>query len=280
MALDRAALPAALSVAQWERQAGAAAKARPTTVSDALAALHKLAGAIDFDLFDTSRAESLEALAAARTRADAEAERRVKPAVAQGRALGAVVRKWLDAVDKKDASTKPAQAAAAVVSRAAADYVGALEQFLAAAMAAFDDRRKELEQAQKSAAAAPPKPSPERLRLRTRLIDRFRVVKMRPDQKVLFLLCIGNRSAAPFLGSSVSDSNKPLLVKALKGDTGFKFFRGEVLWEDGAYTFVGMRMNNTLARRIENGILQLTGTRYRIRAREGKVERKGKDEDA
>ena len=43
---------------------------------------------------------------------------------------------------------------------------------------------------------------------------------------------------------------------------------GRFHFSGGGYTFVGPRMSTTLARRIQDGIMDLTGTRYRVRAHE------------
>jgi hypothetical protein len=169
---------------------------------------------------------------------------------------------------RKDPNAKAALQAAAAIARAAAAQRVELAKSLETAKVAVAKRLEELKQAALKDADKAEPDSPERRRLTTRLLDQFRVVKNRPDRKVVFLLCVGRETAAAYLGPSASDSNKPLLTKALKGDTGFKFYRGECVWEDGGYTFVGSNLSSTLARRIERGILDLTGTRFRVRARD------------
>lgn len=260
--------PRELGSDYWAREGGAAAKVRPTTIADALAALDKAVSAIDLRALDASLVEDLIDLPAALRTAENEAERRVKPARAAAQAVTSAVSKWAAVVNRRDPALKDALAASAVIARAAESFGSGLDRFVESALAAFEARRKALEDA---IANAPP--PPERVRIKGRVVDKFRLVKMRPDQKVCYLLCVGHRSAAAWLAPSVNDSMKPFLVKALKGDTGFKFYRGEVVWENSLYTFVGARMTKTLARRIENGLMEIIGTRYRIGAREGQAAR-------
>ncbi len=185
--------------------------------------------------------------------------------------------KW-ESQAKTSGAPKPALQAAAAIVRAAASYPTELERFAQAAQAQIEKRLAELQAQEQQARNDKPEDTPERRRVRARVIDMFRIVKNRPDRKVVYLLCMGHKSCAPYLGPSANDALKPMLLKLLRGDSGFKFFRGECLWEDGGYTFVGPRMSGSLARRIENGLAKLTGTRYRVRAREGKAKRPDDDD--
>jgi len=266
-------LPPELSTTSWERLAGAFAKAKPTSVADALKLLQKAYDAVDFEVFDADKlaspADAEERLAQAKS----EAERRIRPLCSQVNAVGSAAAKC-ESQGKTSGAPKPALQAAAAIVRAASTYPTTVERFAEAAQAQIEKRLAEL-QAQKAQNDDKPEDTPERRRVRARAIDMFRIVKNRPDRKVMYLLCMGHKSSAPYLAPSVNDSLKPLLLRLLRGDTGFKFFRGECIWEDGGYTFVGPRMSGSLARRIENGLVQLTGTRYRVRAREGKARDEG-----
>lgn len=263
-------LPAELSVAAWERQAGALAKAKPTTVADALRALQKAHDIVPWGLLQV---DGLDDVAAAELRVAqlrSEGERRLRPLGQQAQAAAQAGSKWLAGARKESGTPKPALQAAEAIVRGAPAWAGELERQWRAAQ---EDAARRLAELQAAAAAeqdsdAGPPDTPERRRVRARVIDQFRIVKNRPDRQVLFLLCVGHTSCVPYLAPSINDSLKPLLIKVLKGDTGFKFFRGECVWEDGGYTFVGPRLTMTLARRIERGLLDLTGTRWRIRAHE------------
>ncbi|MBX3606067.1 MAG: hypothetical protein KF788_12365 [Piscinibacter sp.] len=260
--------PAELTAATWERQAGALAKARPATVGDALRALQKAHEAVPWALLQI---EGLNDPGAAELRVAqlrSEGERRLRPLCQQAQAAGQAATRWLSGARKESASARPALQAAEAIVRAGPAWAGTLERAWRAALEGAEKRFAELQAAAQQARAGRPEDSPERRRVRARVIDQFRIVKNRPDRKVLFLLCLGHKSCAPYLGPTVSDAQKPLLTKVLKGDTGFKFFRGECIWEEGGYTFVGSRLSMAHARRIERGLLELTGTRWRVRARE------------
>lgn len=264
---DVVALTPELTLAQWERQAGALAKAKPTSVADALRALEKAHDAVPWALRDI---EGLQDVAAAELRVAQlrnEGERRVRVLAQQAEAAGQAASKWL-AGARKGEIPKPALQAAEALSRGAATWGTMLERAWQTSLEAAQRQLEVLRTQAQQQAAAEPADTPERRRVRARVIDQFRLVKNRPDVKVMFLLCVGHRSCAPYLGPSAADSLKPLLAKVLQGDTGLKYFRGECIWEESAYTFVGPRMSKTIARRIEDGLLELTGTRWRVRAHE------------
>jgi hypothetical protein len=260
-------LPTELSPTYWERQAGPLAKAKPATLADELRALERSFGALDFSLLDVARLAGVEEAEQRATRLDGEFDKGMRALLDRTRAVEAAAAK-VDNQLRKDSNAKPALQAAAAIARAAVTQRGELAKSLDTAKAAVARRLDELRQAALKAAEKTEPESPERRRLTTRVIDQFRIVKNRPDRTVVFLLCVGRETAAPYLGPTASDSQKPLLTKALKGDTGFKFYRGECIWEEGSYTFVGRNLSSTLARRIERGIADLTGTRYRVRARD------------
>lgn len=262
-------LPAELSLATWERQAGALAKVKPAAVAEALRALHKAHEAVPWGLLAPGELPDADSAELRVAQLRSEGERRLRPLQQQAQAAAQVASKWLAAARKGGAVPRPALQAAEALGRAAAPWCAALERAWQAALDAAQRRLEELQaQAQQQAAQAEPEDTPERRRVRARVLDQFRIVKNRPDVTVRFLLCLGHRSCAPYLGPSAGDALKPLLAKVLKGDTGLKYFRGECIWEDGGYTFVGPRMAHTIARRIERGLLDLTGTRWRVRAHE------------
>lgn len=261
-------LPAELTLAAWERQAGALAKARPTTVADTLRALQKAHEAVPWGLLALDGVQDVAAAELRVAQLRSEGERRVRPLAQQAQATAQAASKWLAGAGKDKGTPKPALQAAEAIARGGAPWAGDIERQWRSAQEEAAKRLAELQAAAQQQADAEPQDSPERRRVRARVIDQFRIVKNRPDRKVLFLLCLGHNSCAPYLGATISDAQKPLLTKVLKGDTGFRFFRGECVWEDGGYTFVGPRLSTSLARRIEIGLLDLTGTRWRIRARE------------
>lgn len=259
--------PPALSATAWERQAGALAKGKGVTLGADLKAVEKQFDALDFNLLQTDRLATVEQAEQCLAAIDGEFGKAIGAVGTALRTLEADAGK-LEASWRKDPAAKAAVQATGAVARAAAALRSELDKTLATARPALARKLAELREAAAAAAAnQPPPDSPERRRVKTRLIDQFRIVKNRPDRKVEYLLCLGRRSGATWLGPTASDSQRPLLAKVLKGDTGFRFYRGECIWEEGGYTFVGPGMSNTLARRIERALIELTGTRYRVRAR-------------
>lgn len=266
MASKPPAYPKELGAAVWEKQAGDYAKAKGVTMGADLKDLEKQFGAIKFDALDVGKIESLEDMDAILADYEGDWGKSVKALCDALRTVEGAAAK-LDAGWRKEAAAKSAMQAAAAIAREAGALRDEIEKAVRAAGPMLVKRRGELREAEKEAAKQNRADSPERRRLATRLIDQFRIVKNREDRVVHYLLCLGHESGAAFLGPSASDSQKPLLKKALDGDTGFKFYRGKCVWEEGSYTFVGAAMSKTIARRIEDAVRELTGTRYRIRAR-------------
>ena len=261
------AYPSLLTQASWERQAGAVAKARTVTLGAELKALEKCWKAVDFAAVEVAKLAKVADVQACIGKLEGDFAKLVRAAFDQTRGVQDAAAK-VEAQYRKDAGAKAALQAAAAVARAAAEQREALMRSYLEARDVATMRLEELEGDALKAAKKVEPPSPERRRLTARVKDQFRIVKNRPDVKVEYLLCIGRESAAAYLGPTASDSQRPLLTKALKGDSGLKFYRGTCIWEDGGYTFVGPRMSTTLARRIQDGIMDLTGTRYRVRAHE------------
>jgi hypothetical protein len=260
-----ASYPAALTQASWDRQAGAVAQAKGVTLGAELKALEKSVGAIDFASVEPAKLAKVADVGACIVRLDGEIAKLVRTAVDQGRSVEAAAAK-VEAQFRKDAAAKPALQAAAAVARASAEQRDTLKNQLAETRAAVMKRFEELKAL---VLKTNRKPSADQRQLGERIKAQFRVVKNRPDLEVEYLLCVGRESAAPFLGPSASDSHRPLLKRVLKDDSGLQFFHGKCIWEQGSVTFVGPRMSTTLARRIEDGIRDLIGTRLRVRARAG-----------
>ena len=55
-------------------------------------------------------------------------------------------------------------------------------------------------------------------------------------------------------------------------DTGLKYHRGQCIYEQGCYTFVGPTVAPGMKRKLEVGLLALTGRRFRAMVRRGEVE--------
>lgn len=258
--------PKGLDAAAWEKQAGSFAKEKGVTLGADLKDLEKQFGAIKFDPLDVEKIASFEDAEACLEAFSGDWGKSVKALCDALRALETAAAR-LEAGWRKDNAAKAAATATAAVVRGGAELRSLIESSVAAAGPKLMKRRAELREAEQKAAEQNRGKSPEAKRLATRIIDQFRIVKNRPDREVNYLLCLGRERGSAFLGPTASDSNKPLLTKAIDDDTGFKFYKGRCKWEEGSYTFVGPAMSKTIARRIEEAVRELTGTRYRIRAR-------------
>ena len=80
------------------------------------------------------------------------------------------------------------------------------------------------------------------------------------------MLCIGNKGAVAYLAPVVSSGHRTLLRPLMGKDTGLKYHRGQCIYEKGYYTFVGPTVAPGMKRKLEMGLLALTGRRFRAMA--------------
>ena len=81
----------------------------------------------------------------------------------------------------------------------------------------------------------------------------------------------GGVGIAAYLAPVVSASHRTLLRPLMGKDTGLKYHRGQCIYEKGYYTFVGPTVATGMRRKIEMGLLSLTGRRFRALARRGAI---------
>ena len=111
-----------------------------------------------------------------------------------------------------------------------------------------------------------------RKRVKSRTIDGLNAARMRPARPTYFMLCIGNKTACAYLGPKVASSTKTLLRGLMGSDTGLKYHRGQCIFEQGCYTFVGPTVVLGMRKKLETGLVDLTGRRWRARLRRGAVQ--------
>ena len=90
---------------------------------------------------------------------------------------------------------------------------------------------------------------------------------MSPARPTYFMLCIGNKGAVAYLAPVVGSGHKTLLRPLMGKDTGLKYHRGQCIYEQGYYTFVGPTVAPGMKRKLEMGLL-----RFRALVRRGAVE--------
>ena len=109
-------------------------------------------------------------------------------------------------------------------------------------------------------------------RVKTKTLDGLKAARMKPARPTFFMLCIGNKGAVAYLAPVVSPGHKTLLRPLMGKDTGLKYHRGQCIYEKGYYTFVGPTVAAGMKRKIEMGLLTLTGRRFRAMVRRGPIE--------
>lgn len=110
-----------------------------------------------------------------------------------------------------------------------------------------------------------------RRRVRAKTIEGLNAARMRPARPTYFMLCIGNKSCLAYLGPKVAASHKMLLRGLMGTDTGLKYHRGQCIFEKGCYTFVGPTVALGMRKKLELGLVELTGRRWRARLRRDAV---------
>ena len=95
---------------------------------------------------------------------------------------------------------------------------------------------------------------------------------MSPSRPTYFMLCIGNKGAMAYLAPVVGSGHKTLLRPLMGKDTGLKYHRGQCVYENGYYTFVGPTVAAGMKRKLETGLLVLTGRRFRALVRRGVIQ--------
>jgi hypothetical protein len=109
-------------------------------------------------------------------------------------------------------------------------------------------------------------------RVKTKTLDGLKAARMKPARPTYFMLCIGNKSAVAYLAPVVGSSHKTLLRPLMGKDTGLKYHRGQCIYEKGYYTFVGPTVAPGMKRKLELGLLALTGRRFRALVRRGAIQ--------
>jgi len=109
-------------------------------------------------------------------------------------------------------------------------------------------------------------------RVRTKTLEGLKAARMKPSQRTYFMLCIGNLSSIAYLAPVVRSSHKTLLRPLMGKETGLKYHKGQCIFENGKYAFVGPTIVTGMRRKIEAGLLALTGRQFRAIARRGEIE--------
>ena len=275
--MNNVEFPSALAFSTWER-AAAAAKNKPAALADGLKSLKKLYDAIDFTLFDVAKLADAKAAEERGKEIEAAIDRRVKPLETQAKAVESAAGKWVAELKKTKPEPPGVVSATEAASRAAAALQRSLSTLASDTKTQLAKRQAELESAEeKGDKEEEPKQAQHRLRLKAKVIEGLRIVKMRPDRVINFVICAGNRECLPYLGPIAGSTQKALLKTVMKGDTGLKFYYGRCVYEESCYTFVGLALPSALRKRLETNLAELTGSVWRVRVRSGAIKDGKKD---
>jgi hypothetical protein len=279
--------PTVLTPANWDKQKGLIAKAKPTGIGEALKTLAKTHGELEFSQFEPARLKSAAEVSERLSQITSSAKKKFDSAVQQAKTVETLARKAEAEFKKNALIPKTATQAAGAVAKGASDYAAELEKATQSGMAALDKLLSELKAAEKKKGGEEEDESdaPAGKVVRNKVIAALRAVKAnKPEAKVQqFMIGVGKTQCCAYMGLSVSASHKNLLMKVMEGDSGFKFYTGECIWEAKAYTFVGDNIpTGGFAKKLQKGLFDLTGTRYKLRVRktDGEAEEaEGDDEE-
>ena len=109
-------------------------------------------------------------------------------------------------------------------------------------------------------------------RVRTKTLEGLKAARMSPSRPTYFMLCVGNKSAMAYLAPVVGSGHRTLLRPLMGKDTGLKYHRGQCIYENGYYTFIGPTVAAGMRRKLETGLLSLTGRRFRALVRRGAIQ--------
>jgi hypothetical protein len=268
--MDSVEYPAALAFSTWDR-AAAAAKDKPAALGEGLKSLRKLYDAIDFSLFDIGKLGSPKDAEQRRDDIEAAIERKFKPAETQAKAVEQAADKWLGELKKVKTAPSAAISATDAASKGAETLARELGSFGTSVRLQLARRIAELNSAAEDDKDEDPKLSQHKLRLKAKVLEMFRIVKNHPEREVKFIICVSNQNCLPYLGLVVGVTQKTLLKTVMKGETGLKYFMGRCIYEESCYTFVGLALPSGLRKRLERGLLDLTGSVWRVRVRSGTI---------
>ena len=190
----------------------------------------------------------------------------------QAKSVEGLARKAETDFKKNALIPKSALQAAAAVAKGASDYAAEIEKATQAGMSALDKLLAELKAAEKKKGGEDEDEAnmPAAKLVRAKVIAALRIVKAdKPEAKVQqFMISVGKKQVCAYMAPSVGASHKTLLAKVMEGDSGFKYYTGQCIWEAKAYTFVGDNIpTGGFAKKLQAGLAELTGTRYKLRVR-------------
>ncbi len=295
-------LPAALGKAAWDKAKGSIAKVHATGIGEALLKLKDADAAIDRDVFSIGKLTQLDVMVPRLALQLAQLRREIKAAGDQAGVVSKLAAKGRDDFKKGGPITKGAMNACAGVLAAADAYAADLkkqtEGIHAELQGLIDKAQEEARKAEKNkggkndkedkedkGGTLPSDPATQKaLKLvKARTVPGLRTVKANNPQvpAPAFIAAIGPVSSMLMLNKSIGGTEKNLMIKLLPGQKGIKFFRGEVIWEMKAFTFVSANPVSGAAKKLQAALKLLTKANLKVRLRkpDGQAEEVGGDDD-
>lgn len=282
--------PTALTPASWEKHKGVIAKVKPTGIGEALKALAKLHGGIDFGAFVDGASKTVSEAEAKLAALDGEA-RKADKAAEQARSVAALARKAEADFKASKLIPKSARDAAAAVAQAAADFARELDEAGPTAQAALARKLDALRAAAAKAAPEKEEDDTDLVKLKTMVVGAMRQAKStqgKPDAKAVnFMIAEKGKAVMAYVTPrSVGESQKKVLRRLIGSESGVKFYAGEVSFDTQhkAWMFEGASLpTGGFGKKLQGGLKELTGTAYKLRVRKtgGEIEEvPGDSEDA
>lgn len=280
--------PPALTPANWAKNKGTLAKAKPTGIGEALTKLSKAHESLDLTLFDADKLDTTESVERALEQYEKTAKKHFARAFEEAKTVEDVATTAAKALAKATLVPKSAAEAAGAVAKAAAEYAAALTSVRQNGVKALEGRLESLLKAQDDSDGDENAPAEViAAKLARQLVSALKLVKAqgedggKPPQ--LFVIAAGKTDCSVFVGPRAGAGHKPLLKKALAGESGtLKYYSGQCLWEGNAFTFVGDDIPlGGFAKRLQKSLLDSTEKKYKVRVRRtsGELDEAAEDDE-
>ncbi|GEM_PF-2741250 len=262
--------PSVLVPENWNKQKGVPPK---SPVADALADLKKAHAGIDNRLLETGKLKTAEGVQERIDELNTELKKSVKAAVDAAKDAVTAAKKAEGEYKKQKDNPKEASAAAAAVIKAAGSYgddvVGAVQSTLAELATRLAKLEAEEKKNAKDDKDDEAETADEKF-VRNRVVSAMKIVKAAKAgaKPMLFMIGMGKTHVMPYMWYSVGGSHRTMLTRLMPGESGIKFFKGECIWEEKAFTFIGETIpTGGFAKKLQKGLQELTNIKYRVRSR-------------
>jgi hypothetical protein len=282
-------LPMTLSVAYWDKQKAALAKATkaPTTkLPDELKQLSKLHLGVDWDAFGADKLKTGDEVESRLDDLDDAVKGKIKTLLAQVQAVDKSATSFETDAKKDKAFPKEPLAAATAIVKSAREYRADVDAAVDAARKALETKAKEFAQKSSGGASNPALGKQTKL-LKSRLLTAIATLrKPLPNARPMrFMIVLSSKASSGLaLGYAVGPAQEKLLKGLMPGEGPFKIMKdmkAVVVWEKNALTFVSDRLPGTVIKKVQLWLKKLLklNLKMRVRKSSGEVEETEGGED-